>query len=102
LEYYKCGNAKCKILFLLAVLIVAIYIAVSADKAFSSLTVDSQPTVFNAKDLLPQLDSRYAYMHGGKDINNAQIICLPHVIDVREITDEHFGDIFLYLTSLQQ
>ena len=39
-------------------------------------------------------------MHGGKDFNNAPIISFPHYPDLRNISDENFQDVILYLTSI--
>ena len=58
------------------------------------------PLQSTAKQLLPILQHSFAYIHGGKDLNNSPIICLPHFSDFRQITEENFRDVLMYLTNV--
>ncbi|XP_076802055.1 guanine nucleotide exchange factor DBS-like isoform X3 [Clavelina lepadiformis] len=66
--------------------------------AFPNFTSSSRS--ITAKRLLSQLECCFAYMHGGRDLCDAPIICFPHYPTLREVSDEDFQDVILYLASV--
>ena len=69
-------------------------------ESLSHPNLPSSVRPITATELLPQLKCCFAYMHGGKDLHDAPIICLPHFPDLRNITEGNFNDVVLYLTSI--
>nr|CAB3263683.1 guanine nucleotide exchange factor DBS-like [Phallusia mammillata] len=75
----------------------------SLSDSLESLTfpsaLPSSPEI-SAQKLSHQLSCCYAFMHGGRDVSEAPIICLPHYPQLRDVTNEDFNSVILYLTTI--